>query len=326
MAVIWLTGLSGAGKTTLGNAVISKLKKTEKVIILDGDDLRKGINSDLGYSMEDRNENIRRVAHIAKVLSDSGFLVIVTLISPTIQARKLAREIIGENFFEVYVNSSIKTCIGRDVKGLYKKAIQGEIKEFTGISSVYEEPLHPELIVETEYLNIEESANKLINYLIKEDLISFNFDEDWFKVNYGGKKLNLTDKQYAVFIGRWQPFHTGHQELIWNKLKHNIPVLIMVRDIPNNENNPYKAEEIVGMLEKVYEDKADLVKIIIIPDIESVNFGRGVGYEINEYIPNEKIGDISATKIRDSLKENTKMWEDMVPDKILKHIKKSESN
>lgn len=121
--VIWFTGLSGAGKTTIGNTVFEKLKKSEKVIVLDGDELRKGLNSDLGYSIEDRNENIRRVANTAKMLADKGFLVITTLISPTFSSRKMAREIIGENFFEVFIKSSIKTCIDRDVKGLYKKAI-----------------------------------------------------------------------------------------------------------------------------------------------------------------------------------------------------------
>lgn len=123
MATLWFTGLSGSGKTTLGNAIFNALKKYEKVIILDGDELRKGLNSDLGYSMEDRNENIRRVAHTAKMLSSNGFLVITTLISPTFHSRKLAREIISESFFEIYAKSSIEKCIDRDVKGLYKKAI-----------------------------------------------------------------------------------------------------------------------------------------------------------------------------------------------------------
>ena len=324
MATLWFTGLSGSGKTTLGNAIFDKLKKYEKVIILDGDELRKGLNSDLGYSMEDRSENIRRVAHTAKMLSSNGFLVITTLISPTFYSRKLAREIIGESFFEIYAKSSIEKCIDRDVKGLYKKAINGEIKEFTGISSIYEEPINSELTVDIETLNIEESTNEILSFLIKNDIIKFDFDQDWLKLNFGGKKLNLTDKQYAIFIGRWQPFHIGHQELINNKLKYNIPVLIMVRDIPNDEKNPFTTDEVVRMIEKVYTDKKDLVKIIVIPDIESVNFGRGVGYEINEYIPNKKIEDMSATKIRKSLGESNEKWIDMVPEKARDFIRKSD--
>jgi adenylylsulfate kinase len=256
------------------------------------------------------------------MLSDSGFLVITTLISPTFHSRKLAREIIGENFFEVFIKSSIKKCIERDVKGLYKKAINGEIKEFTGISSVYEEPINSELTIDTETLNIEESTNEVLNFLIKNNIIKFDFDQDWLKVNFGGKKLDLTDKQSAVFIGRWQPFHVGHQELINNKLKYNIPVLIMVRDIPNDEKNPFTTKEVIGMIEKVYIDKKDLVKIMVIPDIESINFGRGVGYEVNEYIPNKKIEDVSATKIRNAMKDEKDTWIELVPDKIKNYIKK----
>ncbi len=178
MAILWFTGLSGSGKTTLGNAIFNKLREHNRVIILDGDELRKGINSDLGYSMEDGNENIRRVAHIAKMLSDNGFFVIGTLISPTLHSRKLAREIIGENFFEIYIKSSIEKCIDRDVKGLYKKAMNNEVKEFTGISSIYEVPTNSELTVDTETLSIEESINEILGFLIKKNIINLGFDKD----------------------------------------------------------------------------------------------------------------------------------------------------
>jgi len=171
-------------------------------------------------------------------------------------------------------------------------------------------------------LNIEESTNEILSFLIKNDIIKFDYDQDWLKINFGGRKLNLTDKQYAIFIGRWQPFHIGHQELINNKLKYNIPVLIMVRDIPNDKKNLFTTDEVIRMIEKVYTDKKDLVKIIVIPDIESVNFGRGVGYEINEYIPNKKINDMSATKIRKSLDESNEKWIDMVHEKVRDFIRK----
>ncbi len=321
MTVIWLTGFSGAGKTTIGNSLVENLKKYEKVIMLDGDELRKGLNSDLGFSMEDRAENIRRVAHTAKLLSNSGFLVITTLISPTKSSREQARNIIGENFIECYIMSDIETCIKRDVKGLYKKAISGEIKEFTGISSVYEIPENPELVLDTQNLTVEECTNIAVNYLIQKDLIKIKNNESWMKINYGGQKLNLTPNQKAIFIGRWQPFHNGHQELIWNKLKDNIPVLIMVRDIPNDAKNPFTTLQVVEMVKNVYEDKKDLVEVMIIPDIESVNFGRGVGYEINEFVPNKSIEDISATKIRKSLNENSTIWTNMVPEKVVESLK-----
>ena len=321
MTVLWLTGLSGAGKTTIGNSVVENLKKHEKVVMLDGDELRKGLNSDLGFSMEDRAENIRRVAHTAKLLSDNGFLVITTLISPTRNSRDQARKIIGENFIETFIKTDIETCIQRDVKGLYKKAIAGEIKEFTGISSVYEEPENPELILDTQNLTIEECTNKVISFLVEKGLIKFKDNEGWLKINYGGQKLNLTQGQKAVFVGRWQPFHKGHQELVWNKLKDNIPVLIMVRDIPNDEKNPFTTEQVVNMVKKVYEAKKDLVEVMIIPDIESVNFGRGVGYEVNEFVPHKAIEEISATKIRTSLNEKTDNWTEMVPEKVIESLK-----
>jgi adenylylsulfate kinase len=207
MTVLWLTGLSGAGKTTIGNSVVENLKKHEKVVMLDGDELRKGLNSDLGFSMEDRAENIRRVAHTAKLLSDNGFLVITTLISPTINSRKQARKIIGENFIETFIKTDIETCIQRDVKGLYKKAIAGEIKEFTGISSVYEEPENPELVLDTQNFSIEECTNKVISFLVEKGLIKFKDNEGWLKINYGGQKLNLTQGQKAVFVGmHWTLF------------------------------------------------------------------------------------------------------------------------
>lgn len=328
MTVLWLTGLSGAGKTTIGNSIIENLKKNEKVVMLDGDELRKGLNSDLGFSMEDRVENIRRVAHTAKLLSDNGFLVITTLISPTKSAREQARKIVGENFIETFIKSDIETCIRRDVKGLYKKALAGEIKEFTGISSVYEEPEDPELILDTQNFTVEECINKIISYLVENGLIKFKENEGWLKMNYGGQKLNLTPNQKAVFIGRWQPFHVGHKELIWNKLKDDIPVLIMVRDIPNDEKNPFTTIQVVEMIKKVYEDKKDLVEVIVIPDIESVNFGRGVGYEVNEFVPHKSIKEISATKIRQSLNDKTDKWTDMVPEKVVEtlreHLNKNE--
>lgn len=299
MPTLWFTGLSGAGKTTLGKLLLNKIHKYEKILILDGDEVRKGLNSDLGYSMQDRIENIRRVSYTAKILDDNGFIVIVTLISPTCKSRQLAREILGDNFFEIFIKCNINICIERDVKGLYKKAIAGKIKEFTGISSIYEEPTNPDLIVDTEKLSVEESLNIILRFLTQNNIIDFDFDEYWLKRNFGGNRLNLSKKQYAVFIGKWQPFHKGHQELINNKLKNNIPVLIMVRDIPRGNNNFLSTKEVVEMIKENYKQKKDLVKVTVIPDIESINFGRNVGYEVNEYIPNNEIEAISATKIRD---------------------------
>jgi cytidyltransferase-like protein len=138
----------------------------------------------------------------------------------------------------------------------------------------------------------------------------------WEKKNHGGEPTKNKDKKYAIFVGRYQPYHYGHINLIQQKLDEGIPALIMVRDIEPDEKNPFTTEQTVSMIEKYHKDKGDDVKVMIIPDIESVNYGRGVGYEINEYTPTEEIGFISATKIRESIKEGNNSWRDMVDKSI----------
>ena len=143
----------------------------------------------------------------------------------------------------------------------------------------------------------------------------------WEKKNHGGEPTKNKDKKYAIFVGRYQPYHYGHINLIQQKLDEGIPALIMVRDIEPDEKNPFTTEQTVSMIEKYHKDKGDDVKVMIIPDIESVNYGRGVGYEINEYTPTEEIGYISATTIRDSIKNGDNNWESMVDPSIHTLIK-----
>lgn len=158
MKVIWLTGLSGSGKTTLANALVEKLKD-QKVYVLDGDELRLGLNNNLGYSEEDRIENIRRAAEVAKLLMNLGFIVIAAFISPSSKSRKLARQIIGSsNFVEVFVCTPLEVCEKRDPKGLYKKARSGLITNMTGIDSVYEIPSSPDVMY-TENSSLQEIIN-----------------------------------------------------------------------------------------------------------------------------------------------------------------------
>ena len=165
--LIWLTGLSGAGKTTLALQLEQYLfQRGYKAYVLDGDNIRNGLNSDLRFSKEDRMENLRRVSEVAKLFLDAGLIVICAFISPYIEDRALIRRIVGEpRFIEVFVNCSLAVCEQRDVKGLYEKARLGLIPEFTGISAPYEEPLHPDVEVCTAEESIEESLQKLTAYI-----------------------------------------------------------------------------------------------------------------------------------------------------------------
>lgn len=162
--VIWLTGLSGSGKTTLAIGLERALLHAGKLVyVLDGDNVRTGINSNLGFSEEDRKENIRRIAEVAKLFIDAGVITICCFVSPTIEIRDMAKSIVGENdFLEVYVNASLESCEERDVKGLYAKARKGELKDFTGIHQAFEAPLKPWLEIKTDQQTLEESYSQLV--------------------------------------------------------------------------------------------------------------------------------------------------------------------
>jgi nicotinic acid mononucleotide adenylyltransferase len=142
----------------------------------------------------------------------------------------------------------------------------------------------------------------------------------WEVKNYGGDPTTNKDKKYAIFIGRWQPYHYAHTELVEQKLKKGIPVIVMVRDIEPDEQNPFTTEQTVLMIEKYHKSKGGEVKVIVIPDIESVNFGRGVGYEVNEFIPPKDIGGISATGIRNSIKNGDNYWKKMIDESIQEDV------
>lgn len=163
---IWFTGLSGSGKSTLANALEKKLVQQGKhTMLLDGDNVRMGLNRNLAFSEADRIENIRRIAEVAKLMNDAGLIVLTAFISPFARDRRNAREIIGENFIEVYVNTPLEECARRDVKGLYAAAQSGAIENFTGISSPYEIPEHPEISINTTEQEVEASAELLLKKL-----------------------------------------------------------------------------------------------------------------------------------------------------------------
>ncbi|WP_289055223.1 adenylyl-sulfate kinase [Carboxylicivirga marina] len=167
--VIWITGLSGSGKSTLAHGLERRLAERGYLTqVLDGDNIRTGINNNLGFTAEDRNENIRRIAEINKLFLNCGIITINAFISPTNAVRQMAREIIGDDFIEIFVDASFETCAQRDPKGLYKKALAGEIKNFTGLDAPFDRPEQPHVTVNTEALNIEEGIEKAYQFVKSE--------------------------------------------------------------------------------------------------------------------------------------------------------------
>lgn len=165
--LMWFTGLSGSGKSTIANVVEQKLQDQGiKTYILDGDNIRKGINSDLNFSPQDRTENIRRIAEVANLMVDAGLVVLAAFVSPYKKDRENIKSIVKDvNFVEVYINTSLDECERRDVKGLYQKARAGEIKNMTGISAPYEAPEHPDIEIKTEELTVDVAVQKIIDYI-----------------------------------------------------------------------------------------------------------------------------------------------------------------
>jgi adenylylsulfate kinase len=165
--LLWFTGLSGSGKSTLANLVEMELhKKGLSTYILDGDNVRQGINKDLSFAPQDRTENIRRIAEISNLMLDAGVVTLAAFVSPYIKDREAVKQIVGpDNFIEIYVNTSLKACESRDVKGLYKKARAGEIKTMTGISAPYQAPTHPDIEIITDGQAIQESVAVIMQFL-----------------------------------------------------------------------------------------------------------------------------------------------------------------
>ena len=171
--IIWLTGLSGAGKSSIADLLEEKLNKQGKhTFLLDGDNLRHTLNQDLGFSDYDRNENIRRIGHVGKLMVDAGLIVIASFISPFEKQRKLTRELFEKDeYIEVFLNTPIEVCEQRDPKGLYKKARSGLLKDFTGIDSAYEKPKNPEITLYGEKYTADELSDKIINYLSEKKFL-----------------------------------------------------------------------------------------------------------------------------------------------------------
>lgn len=174
--IMWFTGLSAAGKSTLANTLAKELHGMHiHGYVLDGDNVRHGLNKDLGFSPEDRMENIRRIGEVAKLFVDAGMIALTAFISPYRQDRQQVRNLVNtDEFIEIYVKCAIDVCERRDPKGIYKKARSGEIKQFTGISAPYEEPENAEVVIDTAELSIEESIQKILDYLKQNEYIQLD--------------------------------------------------------------------------------------------------------------------------------------------------------
>jgi len=176
--ILWFSGLSGSGKSTIAHRLEERLFEIGvRTYVLDGDNVRTGLNKGLGFSAEDREENIRRIGHVAKLFIDAGLVVLTAFISPYKKDRATVRSLVGsDEFVEIYVKCPLEICERRDTKGLYEKARRGVVKQFTGIDDPYEEPEHPEIILETDRVNLEQCVEKILNFLEARGLVHRNSD------------------------------------------------------------------------------------------------------------------------------------------------------
>lgn len=268
--------------------------------MIDGDEYRANLCKDLGFSKKDREENIRRLGFVGKTLARNGVIVLLSAINPY---DKIRRELKEKSPFvkTVWIDCGIEILKNRDTKGLYRRAFlpadhPEKLNNLTGVNDPFEIPREADLIIKTDSETVESSTEKLLNFILE---------------NIETRK-DRTPK--ALFIGRWQPFHNGHKWLIEQKLQQKKSVLIAVRDVPPDENNPLTTEQTVEILRKFYDGED--VEIMTISNIESVNFGRKVGYEINEFAPPPEIESISATEIRKNISEKNDAWKEKVDAKI----------
>jgi len=264
--IFWLTGLPCSGKTTIAK----ELARHTNAEILDGDDIRN-ITSNQDFSLEGRKKHMLAVAELAYRLSKYTN-VIVALVSPI----KTVREEIKRkyhNLTEIYIMCDLEECKRRDVKGMYKKALDGEIKNFTGIDAPYEEPTlqgpDKTTFVDTTTFDVQQCVDVILS-------------------------RHFTPKKYSLFIGRWQPLHDGHKALFDVVRKEGKNVLVGIRDTQIDENNPLSVSERIAMIQKELPD----ANITVIPDIEEIVVGRKVGYNIREVKLDKDTEAISATEIR----------------------------
>lgn len=269
---VWFTGLSGSGKSTTANALKTELERHgRRVTLLDGDEFRELF--DLGFSKEDRDKNILRIAYVAREIVRHDGIAIVAAISPYREMRDYVRRTIG-SFIEVYIDTPLDVCEARDAKGLYAKVRRGEILGFTGIDDPYEEPLQPELIIH----NDQDSVSLIM------------------------KLLTPKSQSAALLIGRWQVpgVHPGHVALFRKALDMEGYVAIGVRDTYSSDDpkNPFTFAQIKDAIDQTLIEYQDQYKVIKLPNITNVIYGRDAGYKVTQIHLESEIEAISATSLR----------------------------
>jgi adenylylsulfate kinase len=264
--LIWLTGLPAAGKTTLAMVLADRLtQRGQRVEVLDGDQVRQALSPDLGFSEADRNQHIRRIGWLARTLERHGVTVIVAAISPYRAIRGEIRRQSAE-FVEVFVDTPLSVCQARDTKGTYQRT------GVTGVDAPYEPPLTPEVHLYPATQTVDECVAALLAHL--------------------GEAAD--GQRYSLFIGRWQPFHAGHKALIEAVLAEGKPVAVGIRDTPISATDPYSVAERRAMIARELPG----VKVVVVPDIAEIVYGRQVGYGIRELHLDAATEAISGTAIR----------------------------
>ncbi len=291
MFTLWFMGLPCSGKTILAKEVKSILEDKGLIVVhLDGDYVREGLNSDLKFGTIDRLENIRRMGYVAQLLNEQGVIVVASFITPFEEMRQFLKDTINKLSL-VWVKCRVGDCKKRDVKGMWKLAAKGKIKNFTGVDGKFDKPAPEDcdIRVDSDINSITSCTNMIISHL------------------YLFKFMDYPGYNYSMFIGRYQPFHKGHKVLIETVLNEGKNVCVAIRDTAKDKKNPYSTKERQEMIEKSLEKwvKKGKVVVMIIPDVIEVCYGRKVGWGIREIKVSKEIEAISATEIR-SHKEGEK--------------------
>ena len=260
--IYWLTGLPCSGKSTIARELARHLNAE----MLDGDEIR-AITGNGDFSKEGRAKHMRSTAAMAHIISKYTN-VVVALVSPLRRVREEIKEKYP-NVYEIYLKCDLSVCKNRDVKGMYAKAMRGEINNFTGIQADYEEPLSPDMIIRTDKCSPDQCVNQI---------------------------LTLHDSRpKALLVGRWQPLHEGHKWLVKEVLKKGHDVVLGIRNTKISKTNPYSVQERIERIQEMFGNSVDCV---VLPDIAGIYYGRHIGYEIEVVKPPEKIASVSATTIR----------------------------